>query len=148
MPLGMEAINLSQLVADIIRETEMIDPNHKYYSKTDSEVYTIGDEQLIKQAIRIFIDNSVKYTPYGGSISVTTLCDGDDARVLIQDDGIGILPEDIPYVFDRFFRSDDSRTRKTGGTGLGLSIAKWIIDRHKGTVEILSRKDLGTSGND
>lgn len=144
MPLGMEAINLSELVADIIRETEMIDPNHKYYSKTDSEVYTIGDEQLIKQAIRIFIDNSVKYTPYGGSISVTTVCDGDDVRVLIQDDGIGILPEDIPYVFDRFFRSDESRARKTGGTGLGLSIAKWIIDRHKGTVEILSRKDLGT----
>ncbi|AGL00134.1 signal transduction histidine kinase [Desulfoscipio gibsoniae DSM 7213] len=144
MQLSMEEINLSELVAEIMRETVMIDPNHEFKSKTDSNVYTIGDIQLIKQAIRIFIDNSVKYTPYDGAISVTTSRDGDYAKVVVQDTGIGIPPQDIPHVFDRFFRADDSRARKTGGTGLGLSIAKWIIDRHRGTVEILSRKDIGT----
>lgn len=144
MHLNMEEINLSELANEIIRETTMIDPNHEFSSNTNADVYIIGDAQLIKQAIRIFIDNSVKYTPYGGLIKVTTICDGSWAKILVQDNGIGIPPEDVPHVFDRFFRSDDSRARKTGGTGLGLSIAKWIIDRHKGSVEILSRKDLGT----
>jgi dihydroorotate dehydrogenase (NAD+) catalytic subunit len=142
--LGMEEFNLSELVAEIVRETVMIDPHHEFKSKSDSGVYTIGDIQLIKQALRIFIDNSVKYTPHDGAISVTTSRDGDYAKVVVQDTGIGIPPLDIPYVFDRFFRADDSRARKTGGTGLGLSIAKWIIDRHQGTVEILSREDIGT----
>lgn len=144
MQLSMEEFNLSELVAEIVRETVMIDPHHEFKSKSDSGVYTIGDIQLIKQALRIFIDNSVKYTPHDGAISVTTSRDGDYAKVVVQDTGIGIPPLDIPYVFDRFFRADDSRARKTGGTGLGLSIAKWIIDRHQGTVEILSREDIGT----
>lgn len=144
MQLSMEEINLGELVAEIVRETVMIDPNHDLKSKADSDVYTIGDIHLIKQAIRIFIDNSVKYTPHNGAISVTTSRDGDFAKVVVQDSGIGIPPLDIPHVFDRFFRADDSRARKTGGTGLGLSIAKWIIDRHRGTVEILSREDIGT----
>ncbi len=142
--LSMESVNLSALTAEIMRETIMIDPNHNFDSKTDGEVHTIGDIQLIKQMIRIFIDNSIKYTPYGESISVRITDEGEFAKVSIQDNGIGIHPQDVPYVFDRFFRSDDSRARKTGGTGLGLSIAKWIIDRHNGSVEILSRKDLGT----
>lgn len=144
MHLSMEEIDLSHLVSDIIRETVMIDSSHEFSAKTDEEVYIIGDAQLIKQAIRIFIDNSIKYTPCGESVSVSTFCDGDSSKVTVQDNGIGIPSDDLPYVFDRFYRSDDSRARKTGGTGLGLSIAKWIIDRHGGNVEILSRKDIGT----
>ncbi|MBS3887283.1 MAG: hypothetical protein KGZ56_09525 [Dethiobacter sp.] len=66
------------------------------------------------------------------------------AKIIIQDEGIGIAPADISQVFDRFYRSDDSRARKTGGTGLGLAIAKWIVERHKGHIELLSRKDFGT----
>lgn len=62
----------------------------------------------------------------------------------VQDRGIGIEPEDLPHIFDRFYRSDESRARKTGGSGLGLSIAKWIIERHGAHFEILSRVDIGT----
>jgi Signal transduction histidine kinase len=144
MQLSLEDINLSELVSEIMRETVMIDSNHVFSSKTDLAVYTEGDSQLIKQAIRIFVDNSIKYTPYDGAISVSTTREGDMAKIIIQDEGIGIPAEDLPNVFDRFFRSDDSRARKTGGTGLGLAIAKWIIDRHKGSVELLSRKEVGT----
>jgi len=144
MQLSMQEMNLAELLAEILRETEMIDPNHNFVSKAECDAFTVGDIQLIKQSIRIFIDNSVKYTPPGGVISVKTVCDGNFVKVIIQDDGIGITPEDIPHVFDRFYRSDDSRARKTGGTGLGLAIAKWIIRRHEGNVEILSRKDIGT----
>jgi signal transduction histidine kinase len=122
----------------------MIDPNHSFILKTKNDVFTVGDAQLIKQAMRIFIDNSVKYTPSGGVITANAFYEDDYAKIIIQDEGIGIAPADISQVFDRFFRSDDSRTRKTGGTGLGLAIAKWIVERHKGHIELLSRKDFGT----
>ena len=62
----------------------------------------------------------------------------------MQDEGQGIPPESLPYVFDRFYRTDESRARQTGGTGLGLSIAKWIAERHKGRFEVVSRVGLGT----
>ena len=62
----------------------------------------------------------------------------------MQDQGIGIAPKDIPQIFDRFYRSDESRARQTGGSGLGLSIARWIIQRHGGHFEALSRLDIGT----
>ncbi len=66
------------------------------------------------------------------------------AWLAVQDNGIGIPPEAVSRIFDRFYRADESRARATGGTGLGLSIAKWIIERHGGCVEVLSRQDIGT----
>ncbi|MHB1256290.1 MAG: sensor histidine kinase [Dethiobacteraceae bacterium] len=142
--LSLLELNLSEVLSEVIRETEMIDPNHSFILKTKNDVFTVGDAQLIKQAMRIFIDNSVKYTPSGGVITANAFYEDDYAKIIIQDEGIGIAPADISQVFDRFFRSDDSRTRKTGGTGLGLAIAKWIVERHKGHIELLSRKDFGT----
>ena len=62
----------------------------------------------------------------------------------VQDSGIGIASEDLPHVFERFYRADDSRARQTGGTGLGLAIAKWIVDRHGAHFDVVSRKDVGT----
>jgi two-component system sensor histidine kinase ArlS len=144
MKLNMEIVDLSRITEEVVRETCMIDENHKFITKVQDDVYTVGDAQLIKQAIRIFVDNSIKYTPPGEPISVSAAMEGDVAKVSVQDSGIGISPEDLPHIFDRFFRSDNSRARKTGGTGLGLSIAKWILDRHNAEVEVLSREDLGT----
>ena len=66
------------------------------------------------------------------------------ARVTVQDEGMGIAPQGIPHIFDRFYRTDQSRARQTGGTGLGLAIAKWIVDRHGGWFEVVSREDVGT----
>jgi signal transduction histidine kinase len=144
MPLNMEETDLGALVSEVAREAVMLDQSHEFSSSAGNGAVVVGDAQLIKQAIRIFVDNSMKYTPAGESIFVSAAREGDTVKVVVQDHGVGIPAEDLPYVFDRFFRSDDSRARKTGGTGLGLSIAKWIIDRHGGTVEVLSRKDLGT----
>lgn len=145
MQLSHEEIRLNRLILEIVKEMEMIDPGHQFVcAPAPEEIIITGDPQLIKQAVRIITDNSVKYTPAGEIISIKTTMEGNKASLTVQDNGIGIPAEDLPHIFDRFFRSDNSRARKTGGAGLGLSIAKWIVDTHGGTFEILSRKDIGT----
>ncbi|HMM05564.1 MAG TPA: ATP-binding protein [Clostridiales bacterium] len=141
--LQLENINLGTLAAEVIHETEMIDSTHHFDVRLhDSQVK--ADRSLIKQALRILVDNAIKYTNAGGHITVTVESAGDFVKLSVTDDGIGISPEIVPQIFDRFYRADESRTRTTGGAGLGLSIAKWISTRHGGHMEVLSREGIGT----
>jgi signal transduction histidine kinase len=110
----------------------------------DGPAYIEADQQLIKQALRILVDNSIKYTPSGGEIRLKVKKEEGKVKIQVQDSGIGIAPEDVARIFDRFYRSDESRARKTGGSGLGLAIAKWIVDHHGGDYEVMSRVDIGT----
>ena len=145
--ISMENFDYAQLAEEVCRETKMIDETHAFSANIQPDLPVYGDFPLMKQALRIFIDNSIKYTPEGGSISITAKNSEKSKgyiEVAVSDTGIGIPEDALPFIFDRFFRADKSRTRKSGGTGLGLSIAKWIIDSHKGYVEIISRKDVGT----
>lgn len=137
-------VDVGALAEEVLAETKMIDKAHEYSSSIDTSLTVFGDAQLIKQAVRIFVDNAIKYTPAGERININAKRDGGSVAISVSDNGIGIPEEDLPHVFDRFFRADQSRARKTGGTGLGLSIAKWIVDRHGGHVELLSRTDIGT----
>ena len=141
--LQTELFSLKQLAEDVVSETMMIDAAHTYVINT-APLDVLADKALIKQALRILIDNAIKYTDPGGTITVSTSADGAFTRLTVQDDGIGICPEVLPRIFDRFYRADESRARATGGAGLGLSIAKWIASRHGGHMEILSREGLGT----
>lgn len=143
MPLQIERFDLAQLGETVLRETQMIDGGHDYEASLDS-VFVEADQGLIKQAIRILVDNAIKYTPAGGNIRLVVRPQGSKAEVMVQDEGIGIPPEVVPRIFDRFYRADESRARSTGGTGLGLSIAHWIAERHGGHFEVLSRENLGT----
>lgn len=141
--LQLESFNLGALAAEVIHETEMIDSTHHFDARLlDSQVK--ADRSLIKQALRILVDNAIKYTNAGGHITVTVESAGDFVKLSVTDDGIGISPEIVPQIFDRFYRADESRTRATGGAGLGLSIAKWISTRHGGHMEVLSREGIGT----
>ena len=139
-----EIFDSCEVIDEIIRETQMIDESHDFEMNLDRPAYIKGDKQLIKQSIRILIDNSIKYTPSGNKIALRIIKKEDHIHIIVQDSGIGIDPENLPHIFDRFYRSDESRARKTGGSGLGLSIAKWIIERHGAYFEILSRVDIGT----
>ena len=142
--LGMFAIVLlSVLAVEVLRETQMIDGEHEYDSRV-APVFINADKSLIKQATRILIDNAMKYTPPGKRITISVSGADGYTRLTVQDEGIGIAPDAVPQIFDRFFRADESRARATGGTGLGLSIAKWITERHGGHMEVLSRQDIGT----
>ncbi|EHQ91214.1 sensor histidine kinase [Desulfosporosinus youngiae] len=143
MAMQIERFELSDLAVEVLRETQMIDGGHEYESSV-SPVFIKADKSLIKQGTRILIDNAMKYTPPGKRIKVSVSSEHGFARLTVQDEGIGIPPEAVPKIFDRFFRADESRARATGGTGLGLSIAKWITERHGGHIEVLSRLDIGT----
>ena len=144
MHVVMERLNLSGVAAETLREVEMIDPSHVFTSELEDEVWVNVDRGLIKQLLRILIDNSIKHTPAGGQITLIVRREGQEAILAVRDEGDGIASQDLPYVFDRFYRSDASRNRDTGGTGLGLAIAKWIIERHGGYIRMMSMEKLGT----
>jgi signal transduction histidine kinase len=98
-----------------------------------------ADEDNLQEMLWIFLDNSVKYTPRGGKVTIETESDKRWLIIQVKDTGIGIAKEDIPHIFDRFYRADQSRSKeKVDGFGLGLSLAKTIIEMHKGTVEVSS----------
>ncbi len=142
--IAFAPFDLSETLADVCEEYKMIDSTHTFSFKTRGETTVTGDEALIKQAARILMDNAVKYTLEGGQILLDVGMNGQEPFFGVQDDGIGIKPDDVPKVFDRFFRSDPARARKSGGAGLGLSIAKWIVESHGGYFQVLSREGIGT----
>jgi signal transduction histidine kinase len=98
----------------------------------------------VRRALLILIDNAVKYTPRGGSIEVELSTRHGFAVVSVTDTGIGIAKDDILHIFDRFWRVDKARSREDGGAGLGLSIAKWIVERHGGSIEVETEPGKGS----
>ncbi len=124
-------------------ESVMIDEKHVYRFRPDEEDVTVpADPGLLKQAVRILIDNAAKYTGEGDEISLSCGTADGHPYLQVQDCGIGMAQSDARHMFERFYRADKARSFE--GTGLGLSIAKWIVDKHRGHFEVLSRPDIGT----
>lgn len=107
-------------------------------------VWVHGDPALLERLFLILLDNAVKYTPDGGRIELRLSFENDAVVTEIRDTGIGIAPEDIPHIFDRFYRADRVRSRETGGTGLGLAIGRWIADAHGGQIRVQSELGKGS----
>lgn len=133
---------IDELVEEVLQETIMITEKLKIYSERVDRFVITADRELLKQMLRIFIDNSIKYTPGGGELKIGVINSIDRADLMIEDTGIGIPAEDLPHIFERFYRVDKARSDK--GAGLGLSIARWIIEKHNGDVEITSSSGRGT----
>jgi heavy metal sensor kinase len=104
-----------------------------------------GDETSLRQVFCNVLDNAIKYTPEAGAIEIGIADKDEQAVVTIRDTGIGISPEHLPHVFDRFYRVDKARSRDAGGTGLGLSIARSIVRAHGGRIELVSAVGQGTT---
>ena len=146
----MEKICLNNILRQIHDESLMIDKTHVYkLEEKASDVCITGDEGMIKQAVRILVDNAAKYTKPDDEIILSVGMKKDEADsgqehpyIQVQDTGAGMADVDVRHMFERFYRADD--TRQVQGTGLGLSIAKWIMDMHSGHFEITSRKEIGT----
>ncbi len=143
-PLNVTCFSLSEMMREVYEESSMIDPAHDYSFDGGGDISVRGDASLLKQTARILCENAKKYTPEGGEIKLRAFMKDGRPAFCVQDSGIGIAEGDLPHVFERFYRADDSRARQTGGTGLGLAIAKWIVDRHGAHFDVVSRKDVGT----
>lgn len=140
-----QEIDLSSLVKEVCDEYAMINRTHSFTVQEEDNVRAFGDVELIKQVMRILTDNAVKYSADGSPIVLRAFFNYDNEPCFsVQDNGVGMAGEDIPHIFDRFYRSDPARTRNTGGTGLGLSIARWIVEKHQGYFNVISREGVGT----
>lgn len=135
---------LNELINEVIGESKLIAKNHIISNEKNDSVKVFADYKMIKQMLRIFIDNSIKFTPERGKIDISSELAGMGVKVTISDNGIGIPRNEIENIFDRFYIVDESRSKEKGGTGLGLSIAKWIVDMHQGTIYVESEEGKGT----
>ena len=113
---------------------------------TFEEGVLTGDPALVRQLLMIVLDNAVKFTPAGGRVRVSAAAPGGQAEVVVEDTGIGIGPDQLPHIFERFWRGDPARGRANGteGAGLGLAIARWIADAHGARIEVVSELGKGT----
>ncbi len=125
--------------------TRYFDKQLDFTGPDEGPLWLYGDPDRIEEALGILVDNACKYTPDGGKVSVTTWRHRDKVVVEVTDTGVGIPADDLPNVFDRFYRSDLSRSKETGGFGLGLAIAKHIIDASGGTIAVESTIGAGTT---
>ena len=144
--MAFRGVVLSDLLRDIIEQFQPIAEMKAIHIATeiDSQIQVKGDRDRLYQLFVILLDNAVKYTPAQGRITVTSHINHGSVRVSIQDTGIGISKEDIPFIFERFYRGDKVRSRDDDGSGLGLAIAKWIVDKHGGKIRVDSIKGEGT----
>ena len=111
---------------------------------TEQTVYVMGDFPTLRRLLWILIDNALKYTPAPGQIEVSLSTSLEKATVLVRDSGMGIAQTDLPFIFDRFYRADPSRSQ-VEGSGLGLSIAKWIAEMHQANLSVVSEESKGTT---
>ena len=110
----------------------------------ENAFFVNGEAALLERLFFVLIENGINYTPEHGSVSVALRSSADEVVIEVADTGIGIAPEDLPHVFDRFWRADKARSREMGGTGLGLSIAKWIVEKSGGTIRVESTVGHGS----
>jgi signal transduction histidine kinase len=137
-------LDLAVLAHEVWEESTMIDSDHRYVLDADTPVFVLADEALLKQAVRILVENAKKYSPQGTSITLRAYREARDACIEVQDNGIGVSQTDAQQMFDRFYRADSARNSQTGGSGLGLSIARWIVAKHRGRFHVTSYEGIGS----
>ncbi|MFC7061556.1 two-component system histidine kinase PnpS [Halobacillus seohaensis] len=144
--LAVESINIQQLLDDLlpIVEHQVKEKNISMHSHIQGETIVEGDSSRLKQVFINLITNAVHYTGENGLIDLTFEDYHDHVIISIQDNGVGIPEEEIPRIFERFYRVDKARSRNSGGTGLGLAIVKHIIEAHHGSIQVESDVDVGT----
>jgi signal transduction histidine kinase len=145
--MRFEMVDMATLLLETIRDIKSLAGNISLKLDVQQVVMVNGDRDRLKQAILNICINALQHTPDGGSVLCRLTRHHDMAVVTIQDTGVGISGDDLPHVFDRFFRVDRSRTRAYvgSGAGLGLAIVKYIVESHNGKVAVSSTLGVGTT---
>jgi signal transduction histidine kinase len=138
-----ERVELDWVVLEALREARHLAHGQQIEVEAIEPVLIQGDGDRLKQLILILLDNAIRYTPVDGRIFLAMHRDASSALIRVKDSGIGIPAEDLPHVFERFYRADPARARDPGGTGLGLAIAKWIVTQHGGEIGMASTQGHG-----
>ena len=145
--LATEPLDLTLLIHDVCEQSMILGAAHHVEVRAETPLKPVtieGNPPALRRLLFILLDNAIKYTPEGGEVTVSLR--GENPAVLsVADTGIGIAPDALPHVFERFFRADPSRNRDAGGAGLGLAIARWIAERHNATIAAESTPGAGST---
>lgn len=146
-PMREEPVDLTALAADVVSSHEAFieDCGISISLGAQQDVKTLGDADMIRQAVTNLVSNAIRYTDEGGSITISVFREGRMAAIAVQDTGIGLSPEEEKMVFSRFWRADSGRAKDSGGLGIGLSLVKEIVDRHHGRVAVKGTKGVGAT---
>jgi len=147
LALNLKRVELDLLLTEVFQEMSILAGSkvHLRLNEID-QAYVNGDRDRLKQVFINLVANAIQYTPQGGDVFLSLETIGGQARLIVRDTGPGIPAEDLPHIFERFYRAEKSRTRReTTGFGLGLSIANWIVERHGGRIEVNSQEGKGTT---
>jgi signal transduction histidine kinase len=129
------------IVADAVHDGEILARANAIAIKADyrtDPIWVTADAQQLKQALVILLDNAIKYSPRGRPVNLSMTVSDGYAHITIRDKGLGIPAEEIPKVFERFYRGRSPRTSRQPGSGLGLAIAKWLVEKHQGEITLTS----------
>jgi two-component system OmpR family sensor kinase len=147
LPLGQQLVELDTLMLEVFQQAKVLAQDRiDVRLGSEDQARVIGDRDRLKQVLLNLVSNALKFTPIGGRVVLALSCVGDWARLTVSDTGPGIPRDELPKIFERFYRVDPSRRRTTGsGAGLGLSIAYWIVRSHGGRIEVASEVRQGTT---
>jgi heavy metal sensor kinase len=143
-----EPLEIDEVIEEIAEHVRVVATEHQQELTVaaSSPCTVLGNPEQLRRLLFNLLDNAIKFTPPGGRIVVRAAGgSGEAVRLVVSDTGIGIAPEHLPRVFDRFYRVDSARSRRSGGNGLGLSICRSIVEAHHGTIELESEPGRGTS---
>jgi two-component system OmpR family sensor kinase len=139
--------DISKVVTNICDDMQILAEDKSITLETDIQPYVtiVADESRLHQMLINVIDNAIKYTPRNGSVKVSLSTRGSQTKIEISDTGVGISEEDQSFIFNRFYRVDQSRSNDVVGSGLGLSIVRWIVEAHQGTIKVKSELGEGST---
>ncbi len=138
-------LNLKPLIDDLADQMQLLalERNIQIEVHELPDAVIEADDLWMRRAVLNLLDNAIKYSREGGKIQVSMSTEGGKVRISIRDEGIGIAKQDLPFIFDRLFRTDPARSRHSGGAGLGLALVKWVVESHNGKIRVLSEPDQG-----
>jgi heavy metal sensor kinase len=145
VPIEKQPVELDTILLDVYRHARLTAQGVTISIANEDQVTVQGDPDRLKQLFLNLTDNALKYTPAGGRVTLAWERADGWVRVAVADTGIGIAPENLPHLFERFYRADKARSREQGGTGLGLAIAKWIAEAHGGKILVESQVGKGST---